>query len=322
MEVTGRTLDEAKEAALARLGVLEADAEVIVLSEGRTGLFGRLREEARVRARVRPVRPRPKRSQRPRVRRGEGESVRSASAVSSPGRGVVAGGGGDAGERQRRGNGAGAVAEGLPRSAEKPRRRRRRPRHAAARASRELRVGADGDGGSVHRGQPGGTQEREEHEVADEATLAEQGHAAQTFLEGLFDAYGLDASVTVTVIDDETVELSAQGEGLGLLIGPRGTTLAALQEVTRTAVQRQFPTRAGRIVVDAAGYRGRRAAALQRFTTDVAEEVRRTGEERALEPMSPADRKVVHDTVNALDGVRTRSEGEEPARFVVIAPGG
>jgi spoIIIJ-associated protein len=95
-----------------------------------------------------------------------------------------------------------------------------------------------------------------------------------------------------------------------------------LQDLTRTVVQRRFPSKTDRILVDVAGYRERRAAALQRFSTQVAEEVRSSGSERALEPMSPADRKVVHDTINEIEGVVTRSEGEDPARYVVISPAG
>jgi len=74
------------------------------------------------------------------------------------------------------------------------------------------------------------------------------------------------------------------------------------------------------VLVDIAGYREKRTAALQRFTTGIVEEVVASGEERALEPMGAADRKVVHDTVNSLAGARTRSEGVEPRRYIVIEP--
>jgi spoIIIJ-associated protein len=74
--------------------------------------------------------------------------------------------------------------------------------------------------------------------------------------------------------------------------------------------------------VDVAGYRERRKGALARFTQDLAEDVLRTGVPKALEPMGSSDRKVVHDTVNEIDGVATVSEGEEPRRRVVIVPAG
>ena len=106
-------------------------------------------------------------------------------------------------------------------------------------------------------------------------------------------------------------------------MGPKGATLAAIQELSRTVVHRQVPgTAEGRVRVDVAGYRQRRREALERFVQQVAEQVRTSGVQKALEPMSPPDRKVVHDTVNGIDGVGTLSEGEEPRRRVVIVPSG
>jgi spoIIIJ-associated protein len=92
--------------------------------------------------------------------------------------------------------------------------------------------------------------------------------------------------------------------------------------VTRAVVQRQCPSRTDRILVDVAGYRERRSAALKRFSVQIAEEVLASGQEKALEPMSPADRKAVHDAINEMSGVQTRSEGEDPNRHIVIAPAG
>jgi spoIIIJ-associated protein len=154
-------------------------------------------------------------------------------------------------------------------------------------------------------------------------SLAEQGEIAKGFLVGLLDAMNLKAEVTTKEIDDETIEISVDADPpleLGVLVGPRGTTLAALQEVTRTVVQAKCPSRTDRILVDVAHYRERRVAALGRFAQQIATEVRDTGEERALEPMTAADRKAVHDALTDEDGVVTRSEGEEPRRFVVVAP--
>lgn len=156
--------------------------------------------------------------------------------------------------------------------------------------------------------------------MAEGITLAEQAEVAKEFIEGLLDRYGLNATVEVRELDDQTVELAANGDGLGLLVGPKGATLAALQDVTRTVVQRRFPHRTDRILVDVARYRERRIVALRRFTEQVAAEVIESGTERALEPMSAADRKVVHDTVVTIDGVVSSSQGEEPNRFVVVSP--
>ncbi len=153
-------------------------------------------------------------------------------------------------------------------------------------------------------------------------TLAQQGEAARDFLEGLLREFGLDADVTYEELDEDTVQVAADGDDLGLLVGPRGATLAAVQDLTRTFVQRQSEARTDRILVDVGGYREKRAAALRRFTEGIVEEVRESGAERALEPMSPADRKVIHDAVNETEGVETRSEGVEPDRYVVILPAG
>ena len=148
--------------------------------------------------------------------------------------------------------------------------------------------------------------------------LAEQGARAQEFLEGLIEEFGVDAEFEVVELDEDTVEVRLEGDGLGLLIGPKGQTLVALQELTRCAVQQSGGR--GRLMVDVSGYRQKRKEALERFTRQIAEEVRTAGTRRALEPMSAADRKIVHDTVNDLTGVMTASEGEEPRRRVVILP--
>ncbi len=154
-----------------------------------------------------------------------------------------------------------------------------------------------------------------------EASVQEQAEAAEEFLSGLVEAFGLSATVSSEEVD-EAVEVRIDGDDLGLLIGPKGRTLWALQELTKTVVQRQQGGGLStRIRVDVAGYRERRRAALERFTKDAAAAVLESGQARALEPMGAADRKVVHDTVNDIDGVVTRSEGEDPRRRVVIAPG-
>jgi len=159
--------------------------------------------------------------------------------------------------------------------------------------------------------------------MAEGISLAEQGSIAKEFLEGLLASMNIQAEITVKELDEETVELSVNASPpteLGVLVGPRGTTLQALQEVTRTVVQAKSPSRTDRILVDVAQYRERRVAALGRFAEQVATEVVATGEERALEPMSAADRKAVHDALSENADVVTRSEGDDPRRFVVVAP--
>jgi spoIIIJ-associated protein len=154
-----------------------------------------------------------------------------------------------------------------------------------------------------------------------DVTVQEQAAIISDFLAGLVDAFGVDGSIEQEQIDDETIEVKVLGDDLGLLIGPKGNTLTAVQELARTVVQRRATgTHHGRVRIDVGGYRQRRREALERFTRQVAEQVLETGSQKALEPMVASDRKVVHDTVNTIDGVTTLSEGEEPRRRVVIAP--
>jgi spoIIIJ-associated protein len=141
--------------------------------------------------------------------------------------------------------------------------------------------------------------------------------ALRTFLEGVVEVFGLDAAVTVREVDPGVLEAAIDGEELGLLVGPKGQTVDALQELARSAVPHDGGTR---LRVDVAGYRERRREAPARYATGVAEEVLASGRPTSLEPMSAADRKVVHDTVNEIEGVRTTSEGEDPRRRVVVHP--
>lgn len=155
-----------------------------------------------------------------------------------------------------------------------------------------------------------------------ETELAEQGEVVRGFLVDLLDAFGLDGTVAATPVDeDDAVELTVEGADLGLLIGPKGATLQAVQELSRSVLQRQRPGEShARIRLDISGYRARRKVALAEFVQKVAADVLETGSQKALEAMPPPDRKVVHDTVNEIEGVHTVSEGEDSRRRVVIIP--
>ena len=154
-------------------------------------------------------------------------------------------------------------------------------------------------------------------------TREEQIEHAETFLNGVLDSFGLsgDVSVVEEIADDEAIELSVSGSELGLLVGRKGATLSALQELTRTVVQRNAEgAKTDRLRVDVAGYRALRTAKLREFAQQISQDVLDSGDEKLLEPMAAADRKVVHDAVNDIEGVETGSEGEEPRRRVVIRP--
>ena len=145
------------------------------------------------------------------------------------------------------------------------------------------------------------------------------GAAASEFLSGLVKAFGTTGQVTVNR-EEEEIEVRVDGTELGLMVGPGGGTLMAIQDLTRVASQRRLGDQDTRLRVDIAGYRERRKAALGRFAEKVAEEVKATGAARRLEPMNSADRKIVHDTLIEFEGVTTRSEGEDPKRRVVVEP--
>ena len=147
----------------------------------------------------------------------------------------------------------------------------------------------------------------------------EVGEAAIEFMTGLAAAFGSNATATLHVEGSE-LDVRVDGDDLGLLIGPGGRTLMAVQDLARVAAQRRLGDHDTRLRVDVAGYRERRRAALERFAVAVAHEVRETGHTKALEPMASADRKVVHDSIHDIDGVASHSDGEEPRRRVVITP--
>jgi spoIIIJ-associated protein len=152
------------------------------------------------------------------------------------------------------------------------------------------------------------------------ADVEEQAEVAEEFLAGLLDRMGLSAELDwgevegVMYVD---VFGGEESEEMGLLIGRHGQTLDALQEVVRSAVQRRTQARC-RVIVDVEDYRKRRRSQLMEKARSVAARVRRTGRPERLEPMSPYERKIVHDAANEVGGVETASEGEDPQRRVVI----
>jgi spoIIIJ-associated protein len=146
-----------------------------------------------------------------------------------------------------------------------------------------------------------------------------EGDIAADYIEGLLDIADLDGDIDMDVEGDRAV-VSVVGATLDELVGEEGEVLEALQELTRLAVHRQTGSRA-RLMLDIGGYRARRRAELAEYGRTVADEVARTGEPRALEAMSPFERKIVHDAVAAA-GMRSESEGEEPNRRVVVFPAG
>jgi spoIIIJ-associated protein len=294
VETVAKTLAEARDMALDRLGVGEEDAEFEILEEPKPGLFGRVRGEARVRARVRPTAVRPKQDRRSRGRTHRNERPSPEPALVD---GAAPAMPDDDATREA------AAGGSASRGRHGKRNRSKQEKELTAMGSDEQ--GTDDDGSA----------ERSEAPV-DPAAV---GEAAVEFMTGLATAFGSTATASLNVEGNE-LDVRVDGEDLGLLIGPGGRTLMAVQDLARVAAQRRLGDHETRLRIDVAGYRERRRAALEKFAIAVAHEVRETGQTKALEPMASADRKVVHDSIHEIEGVASHSDGEEPRRRVVITP--
>jgi spoIIIJ-associated protein len=144
-----------------------------------------------------------------------------------------------------------------------------------------------------------------------------QAPMVEDFLTGLLESFGLEGRVVVNV-DDEVIVAAIEGEQTEALVGPRGSVMEAIHEITKTVLHRQVSDTA-RVRIDISGYAERRRQALSIYAGQLIDQVLSEGGETMLEPMSAADRKVIHDTVAAREGVESYSEGEPPRRYVVIA---
>ncbi len=283
VETTGKTIAEAKEKALDQLGVHEEDADFDVLEEPKQGLFGRVRGEARVRARVRPTQARQKVDRRDRKRADKADKEDKATASTET-----------------------ATVE---RPAAKPRVRAPRVPQADKVAKATTQPNSDPTPKPSKDSEP---QEQlvDAHQVGEEAVR---------FMTQLVSAFGLTGTAEL-VEDGDDLEVRVHGRELGLLVGPRGTTLQAVQDLARVASQRRLGDHDTRLRIDVGGYRERRRLALGSFADQMAGEVKASGVARVLEPMSSADRKIIHDALSGTDGIATRSEGDDPNRRVIIAP--
>jgi spoIIIJ-associated protein len=179
----------------------------------------------------------------------------------------------------------------------------------------------DGDPGADEDGDSGADEDGEapEEPSRDAADLEQESEIAADYVEGLLDVADLDGDIDMDVEGDRAL-VSVVGATLQELVGPRGEVLEALQELTRLAVHRQTGVRT-RIMLDVGGYRARRRMELTALGRDAAEDVSRTGVARRLDPMTPFERKIIHDAVAAA-GLHSESEGEEPNRRVVVLPAG
>lgn len=151
-----------------------------------------------------------------------------------------------------------------------------------------------------------------------DADLFRQSEVAADYIEGLLDILDADGDIDELVSGGRPV-VEVVGNRLQSLIGPRGATLEALQELTRLAVFKQTGEQS-RLLLDVGGYREQRRKELGALARNAVEKVKEHGDPVRLEPMSAFERKCVHDVVNASDGVISESEGVEPHRRIVVRP--
>jgi spoIIIJ-associated protein len=150
---------------------------------------------------------------------------------------------------------------------------------------------------------------------------SELGADVRDLIERITAGIGVRCRIDI-LEDDETVIASCSGSNLGLLIGKHGQTIDAIQYLANAIVWRSRPNDRKEVVVDAAGYRERRRAALESLAVRSAEEAVATHSTVDLEPMTAVERKTVHLRLKSFDGVETGSEGTEPNRYIVITPSG
>jgi spoIIIJ-associated protein len=287
VELSRRTVDEAVTDGLKELGLSSRDqVEIEVVNEGKPGFMGLGREMAVVVMRPKPESGTGKKRTRSRRRRR----------------------GGDHGDAE-------TPSQGNP-----PAPPREKGRTGAGEQRRDR---AEGESRRPARERPSqrSGSDREASAMDDEATTADiatQAGVATEFLEGLLAAFGLEGAVA-NRIEEDVLYLDVSGDQTEALVGPRGSIMDAVLELTRTVVQRKT-FGAPRMRLDIGGYTERRREALRIYAGKLAEKVLEEQGEVMLEPMNAADRKVVHDTIAGIDGVRSFSEGEDPNRAVVVAP--
>jgi spoIIIJ-associated protein len=167
----------------------------------------------------------------------------------------------------------------------------------------------------LHAAEEGGDTEAPRADRLEQ--LENEGDIAADYLEELLDIADLDGDLDMDVEGDRAA-VSIVGADLSQLVGRNGEVLEALQELSRLAVYRETGERS-RLMLDISGYRADKRSTLERLAEETAEQVKTTNEPVALDPMTPFERKVVHDAIAAA-GLKSESEGTEPQRYVVVLP--
>src|SRR5688572_10971120 len=274
VETTGATVADALDAALDQLGVDDDDVEYQVLQEPKSGLFGRLGgNPARIRARVKPVsREKPGDRQRGRGRppRRNGGTKRGSGAKGGGDSAAVSGDADDAavGTATSGNGGSGEPGSGTRSSRSRSRRRGGRGRSGGSGG------GTSGTASPGRTASDGGGEPRKGNSQVEteEIPIGEQADAADEFVRGLLDAASISAQVSVR-IEEDAVLVDVEGDDLGVLVGPKGVTLRAIEDLVRTIVQRRTDGHGARIHVDVGGYQAKRRAALEQFTQGLTDRV-------------------------------------------------
>ena len=319
VEVRGKTVDVAVAAAMQELSVVDRESvDVEVIQEPEKGFLGLGGKDAIVR-----VKPRTQaRNRRRRRGRGDEEGDRR---PSSPQGNRAPGGRGDRARPGSRpgGNGQGGRGPGPNKRPQGQDQRSTRPQRTSGESGGSRPPGG-GPTNDRYRGRDSRDNQsrpasppREREARVSTANPHEQAPMVEEFLNGLVASFGLDGQVNVSV-EDEVIVATIEGEQTEALVGPRGSVMEAIHEITKTVLHRQVDDTA-RVRIDIAGYAERRRQALSIYAAQLIDQIVDEGGEIMLEPMSAADRKVIHDAVAARDGVRSYSEGEPPRRYVVIA---
>lgn len=284
VEVRARDVEEAVEAGLAELSIKRDEAEITVLQEPQKGFLGIGGKDALVKVEAKEK----TRESRSRGRRRRKPKSRGSSQSTSQGR---SGG-------QNRSKGPKQKPQGS---------------QGKTMASGKTQRSRNDRGGK-------GVEKRDKKKMTDDRpqlSTDDQAPIVKEFLEGLLGVMNLEGTV-VTGVEDDVIVASVEGDQTQALVGQRGSGINAIHEVTKTVLLRHSAD-VGRLRLDIAGYQERRREALSIYANQLIDQVTDEGGEIILEPMSAADRKVVHDAAAARDGVRSYSEGESPRRFVVLA---
>ncbi len=306
VEAIGKTVDQAVDAALAELGITSRESAVIeVLQEPKAGFLGFGGQEAIVKVMAKPA------EKKPRRRRERNRKSGRSGTGQEPARQEGHSREGDKPPGTKQATPDGQRGRGTDRRG-RGRDRQQGPRGDAGESKAEEKKVSNGRNGAPEATEP------KRADRPEEAPIEEQAEVAVEFLQGLLDAFGLEGDIS-TRIEDETLFVNVDGEQTEALVGTKGVVMQSVHEITRTVIQRKT-FGAPRLRLDIAGYAERRRQALTIYARKLADKVIDEGTEVMLEPMNSADRKVVHDAVTDVEGVRSFSEGEEPHRAVVLAP--